>query len=84
MVKYLENPHRPLPRVAVVIGRKVHKSAVKRNRIRRRIYEIIRPFLRQAPPIDICISVYSPEPLTAPKNELLVQLLPIFKKIGLS
>lgn len=29
-------------RVAVVVSRKVHKSAVVRNRIRRRIYEIVR------------------------------------------
>jgi ribonuclease P protein component len=29
-------------RVAVVVSRKVHKSAVVRNRIRRRLYEIIR------------------------------------------
>lgn len=29
-------------RVAVVVSRKVHKSAVVRNRIRRRVYEIVR------------------------------------------
>ncbi|HVI60614.1 MAG TPA: ribonuclease P protein component [Candidatus Saccharimonadales bacterium] len=29
-------------RAAVVVSRKVHKSAVTRNRIRRRLYEIIR------------------------------------------
>lgn len=29
-------------RAAVVVSRKVHKSAVTRNRIRRRIYEIVR------------------------------------------
>jgi ribonuclease P protein component len=34
-------PGRPY-RVAVVVSRKVHKSAVVRNRIRRRIYEIVR------------------------------------------
>jgi ribonuclease P protein component len=31
-------------RVAVVVSRKVSKSAVVRNRIRRRIYEIVREF----------------------------------------
>jgi len=35
------DPRRPY-RVAVVVSRKVHKSAVVRNRVRRRIYEIIR------------------------------------------
>jgi ribonuclease P protein component len=40
-LKYLERSGRPY-RAAVVVSRKVHKSAVVRNRIRRRIYEIIR------------------------------------------
>lgn len=35
------DPRKPY-RVAVVVSRKVNKSAVTRNRIRRRIYEIIR------------------------------------------
>src|SRR5689334_5870866 len=35
------SPSRPY-RVAVVVSRKVHKSAVVRNRIRRRIYETVR------------------------------------------
>ena len=35
-------PQRQPYRVAVVVSRKVHKSAVVRNRIRRRLYEIVR------------------------------------------
>lgn len=35
------DPNKPY-RVAVVVSRKVNKSAVTRNRIRRRIYEIVR------------------------------------------
>ncbi len=35
------DPKKPY-RVAVVVSRKVNKSAVVRNRIRRRIYEIVR------------------------------------------
>jgi ribonuclease P protein component len=35
------HPGKPY-RAAVVVSKKVHKSAVTRNRIRRRIYEIIR------------------------------------------
>jgi ribonuclease P protein component len=35
------DPRKPY-RVAVVVSRKVHKSAVVRNRIRRRIFEIVR------------------------------------------
>lgn len=82
-VKYIENPNRHHPRVAVVISKKVYKSAVKRNRIRRRVYEIVRPFLETASAIDIAISVYSPEVLTASHDELTIQLLPMFDQIGL-
>jgi ribonuclease P protein component len=43
-LKYVPgNGSRPF-RVAVVVSKKVHKSAVVRNRIRRRIYEIVREF----------------------------------------
>lgn len=49
-------------RLAVVVSRKVHKSAVVRNRIRRRIYEIV----RQQPPkllagYDMVFTVFSAE-----------------------
>lgn len=41
-LKYLERSNGRPYRAAVVVSRKVHKSAVVRNRIRRRIYEVIR------------------------------------------
>ena len=41
-VKYVNNPHRKHSRFSVVVSKKVHKGAVGRNRIRRRVYEIIR------------------------------------------
>jgi ribonuclease P protein component len=41
-IKYVKNPHRADYRMAVVVSRKVHKSAVVRNRIRRRIFEVVR------------------------------------------
>jgi ribonuclease P protein component len=41
-LKYVNNPKRTTYRAAVVVGRKVHKSAVVRNRLRRRIYEVMR------------------------------------------
>ncbi len=36
-------------RVAVVVSKKVEKSAVKRNRIRRRIYEVLRIYFESIP-----------------------------------
>lgn len=47
-------------RVAVVVSKKVHKSAVVRNRIRRRIYELIRTSEHQlAPGTDVVFTVFS-------------------------
>lgn len=48
-IKYVLNKHRHDPRVAVVISKKTLKSAVRRNRIRRRVYELVRlrlPYLK--------------------------------------
>lgn len=42
MLKYAKNPKRHNFRAAVVVSKKVHKSAVVRNRIRRRVFELIR------------------------------------------
>ena len=41
-VKYITNPRRKHSRFAVVISKKVLKSAVRRNRVRRRVCEVIR------------------------------------------
>lgn len=70
-VKYSSHPKRKLPRVAVVISKKVIKGAVGRNRVRRRIYEIMRhelPRLKQNS--DVVIIVFSGEVLTLPAPEL--------------
>ncbi len=54
---YRLNPRRKTYRLAVVVSRKTAKSAVVRNRIRRRIYEIMRN--RQiSQPYDLIITVY--------------------------
>ena len=41
-IKYWKKQHRQKVRWAVVVSRKVDKSAVVRNRIRRRLYEVVR------------------------------------------
>ncbi len=57
-------------RVAVVVGRKVHKSAVKRNRIRRRLYEIIRRSNDVPESTDLIFTVYSDRVAEIPATEL--------------
>lgn len=46
-------------RVAVIVSRKVHKSAVARNRLRRRIYEVVRTGPAITEPLDLVFTVFS-------------------------
>lgn len=71
-------------KAAVVVSRKVSKSAVKRNRIRRRIYEIVRLNLSSfKQPVELVITVYNPELSEMPAKELQRMLEEIFKKAKL-
>jgi len=58
-------------RLAVVVSKKVDKSAVARNRIRRRVYESVR---QQADhikkPYDLVITIYTDQAATMPHEEL--------------
>ena len=56
---FVENS-RGFTRFAVVVSKKVEKSAVGRNRIRRRVYEVIRKNLESIPKkTDYIVVVYS-------------------------
>lgn len=83
-VKAVCNTRRKYPRFAVVISKKVHKSAVGRNRMRRRIYEIIRHEIPQMKSIqDVAVIVLSAEVMALPSDELHVQLKTLFTDTGL-
>lgn len=71
-LKYTQNPRRKRSRISVVVSKKVLKSAVGRNRIRRRVYEVVREALPHIDktPHDIAILVFSSEVLTMPHDEL--------------
>ncbi len=82
-IKAVANSHRKVSRVAVVISKKVLKSAVGRNRIRRRVYEYIRsqlPFIDGA--YDIAVIVSSSELLTIPYGDVSSQLDDLFSQAG--
>lgn len=70
-LKFVRNDRRSTYRCAVVVSKKVSKSAVTRNRIRRRIYEIVR---RHSPtitePYDIVITVFHEQLATMPAEGL--------------
>lgn len=62
-------------RVGVVVSKKVSKKAVERNRIRRRVYEVIRKNFDLVPKeMDYVFVVYSRDVMTM-KNEDLESLL---------
>ncbi len=61
-LKFAPNPKRTGYRAAVVISRKINKSSVTRNRIRRKIYETIRQYDKQIEGgFDLIFNVYSDE-----------------------
>lgn len=81
-IKYVRSRQPHEFRVAVVVSKKITKSAPKRNRIRRRIYEIMRTdascYLKGN---DIVILVFSDKIATMPHKELKDSLLQTIKQL---
>ena len=70
-IKYVLNDRRDTYRVAVVVSKKVSKSAVVRNRIRRRVFEVARLELTDLKqPYDIIFMIYDAEMAIMPVNRL--------------
>jgi len=83
-VKYIPNSHRSHPRFSVVVSKKVIKSAVGRNRIRRRLYEYLRANIDKLDSTyDIVVICTSSELRTLPFNEIAEQLTQLFEKASL-
>jgi len=83
-LKYVKNKHRDNQRFSVVVSKKVMKSAVSRNRIRRRVYEYIRCNLNKLTTnVDVVIIITSGEVLSMEHKDLTTQLNDLFKKAGL-
>lgn len=69
-------------RFAVVVSKKVMKSAVGRNRIRRRIYEAIRFNLDKLDkPFDCIFVVYSSDFISMPFSDIYDTISGLFKQI---
>lgn len=70
-LKYRKNYKRDTYRLAVVVSKKVHKSAVVRNRIRRRLYEAVRRLeSSMSEPYDIVITVFHENMATIPADQV--------------
>lgn len=69
-LKYAPNSRRDSYRLAVVVSKKVNKSAVARNRIRRRAYEAFRRHLAEDQSYDLVLTVFSERIADLPADEL--------------
>lgn len=82
-VKVVHNPRRKSYRLAVTISRKVHKSAVARNRMRRRLYETARqlePEIESS--YDIVLTVFSDKLLEATPGQIRAQIKKQLLEVG--
>ena len=84
-LKFVANDRRKDYRLAIVVGKKVHKSAVVRNRIRRRLYEAFR---RQEPNFngvyDMVVTVFSDVVATMPASEVDVVVVAQLRQAGIT
>lgn len=84
LLRYMTVPSRKHSRVTVSVSKKIMKSAARRNRIRRRIYEVVRTNWEQlSHPYDVSITVYSPDVLRMPASELQRELSHLFSQARL-
>lgn len=83
-VRFAHNPKRVHSRCAIIVTRKVVKSAPKRNRIRRRMYELLRVNWHHIKaPYDISINIYDPNVLDMPHEELKANLIEALKRAAI-
>jgi ribonuclease P protein component len=70
-LKFIANPRRTSYRLAIVVSKKVNKSAVVRNRIRRRLYEAFRQRESQfKQPTDMVMTVFHEQIAEVPAKDL--------------
>jgi ribonuclease P protein component len=84
-LRFTPNARRSAYRLAVVVSRKVSKSAVKRNRIRRRLYEAMRSQAVQLNGVyDLAFMVYDERLATVPAAEITKTVKQLLRKAGIT
>lgn len=84
-LRYAPNPRRSHYRLAVVVSRKVSKSAVVRNRIRRRLYEQVRVLYDTSTTAhDLLIVVHDDATATADAAVVREEVIKLLKKAKLT
>jgi ribonuclease P protein component len=80
-LKFVKNNRQEQFRVAVVVSKKVSKSAVQRNRIRRRVFEAARAELGNlSEPYDLVFMIYSADVATIEAAQLQKQMKALLHK----
>ena len=83
-IKFVPNPKLKSSRFAIVVSKKVHKSAVGRNRIRRRFFEAIREQLPDIKPgMDVVLIVVSGEALGMSYEDIQALVKQLFHEANL-
>jgi ribonuclease P protein component len=78
------HPRRTNSRVAVVVSKKVIKASPKRNRVRRRVYEILRNHWSNIKAgHDVLITIYDPAVWDMPHDQLQAEVIDALKKARL-
>jgi ribonuclease P protein component len=82
-LRVAHNDRRTESRCTVIVTKKVFKAAPKRNRIRRRVYEIVRTNWHHIKPAhDILISVYDPGATDMAHGDLESNVVGVLKQAG--
>jgi len=84
-LRYASNSRRQTFRAAVVVSKKVDKSAVVRNRIRRRVYEAVRLETSSLEgSYDLIFSVFDAQLATADAATVRKQVADLLRRAGLT
>lgn len=82
-MRSVPNKRRSDSRVAVIVGKKVAKSAVVRNRIRRRVFEVVRKnWTRIVPQTDFAVTVLSADMAVLPSVDVERSVLEVLRRAG--
>lgn len=85
LLKFVKNTKRTKFRCAVVVSRRIHKSAVVRNQIRRRIYETVRLASQQIDePYDMVFTVMEDQVIEAPSGSLEKEVKKLLAQAGIT
>jgi ribonuclease P protein component len=83
LVRSVANRRRKTSRISVIVSKKVSKSAVVRNRIRRRVYEVIREHWGNiTPQTDFAVTILSADIAVLGNQEVVQSVIGALQQAG--